>query len=288
MAGARHSDGSQRSDSDEPEQQTKWRAKKPRQVRARQPTYLRDEINLALADWLRETEGGAWGDDEIVCKIQDADTAKNHPFPVLLDWVNTVKQLRQLGPADDTTPPATRMQKMTNIAVSHFLSKSIGWVQGVLRTALILEVYAQDPHLQKFLESVEEEAGGMKTLEKALNNVIDAPADLLRKARPSASGAVPEVGTSQKAKTSTSSACPGAAGSRVGKPSVPSVAGPSARNRTSAANIGSSAGKGKKRARSKEEDEEQVGQSIEPDYGGMTYQEWDDEQEEEEEEEEEE
>lgn len=76
---------------------------------------------------------------DTVKEMQNAKGKKGMPIVRLLAWIQTVRELVDLGDVDDTAAPAARGNKITQKALGKFLGFGHDWIKHAVRSQHMID-----------------------------------------------------------------------------------------------------------------------------------------------------
>ena len=154
---------------------TAGRRSQPKKAPKRQK-FSRGEINSALAEWIRDYNGGAFMDLEAVQALRNSanDRTENFvPFKTLMVRLDVIQDMMDLGYGDKNAPIAARRQMVTQNAVGQVVGRSEGWIQNALKVRRLILTYGDEPSVAKYLKKAKKRAVGVRTLLEALVPLVD-------------------------------------------------------------------------------------------------------------------
>lgn len=150
---------------------TKSATKKPPKA----PRFTAQEIEDALEEWIGLIGDGKYLRNEVVLRIQATANEGKVAYEEVMKQIKLVVELSNLGTADGGAPPAARGKKMTHIAISQFLGRSVGWVRNCGWVHGNLPLLTEDPRFKTFNEEVKLRGAGVKTLLEGIKKILDEP-----------------------------------------------------------------------------------------------------------------
>ncbi|KAI1782196.1 hypothetical protein LXA43DRAFT_1069145 [Ganoderma leucocontextum] len=131
------------------------------------------ELDLSQAQWLRQTNDGAWLKDDSVKTLRGSPPRSNYPYKTVLAIAQTIHTLANLGRLPDSAPDPAKGTKIRHTAISRLVGRTPGWVGSAIKLHEQLQAYKGDKEVQTALRRHRDRSVGVKTLLRDIKVAVD-------------------------------------------------------------------------------------------------------------------